>query len=249
MNGPIVKWDCPNQEGIGVVSDAGVVVTVTIVRRPGEPNVTALNGVPPHVIYVPDVAPLGTGAFQQWDPRTGAVGAIVGATPRANRIISGAQNQQPFYRISLGCPFVAPFAGRILLDGGTVPAGGTSAHDVIFQRSRPELRGEMEHAIDLNHTIIAHRLSLLGVRPEDPTMTYVNVGSTPIDIPRGAQSIHVPESASVDLAASGISLTLNLEPGAGEGSNDVGFFAGASGTFAANGGGTIKLVTFKLKIA
>lgn len=198
----IAGWDAPTGAALSGVSvgDVGMVVCVRIAPKAGNTLLLgpAADGSCPHVVYSPDRAPDGTTAMQEYDSMTGLGGQIVGPKPRVIQASSFSKRQRA-YRIDLGVPFQCPWpAAGWGIDGGATAGGIVSPQDVEVVSSVPLtsaigrtvglVDGSGRRAYDMSR-----RTYYTEGRPPltPPTLTYRNVGVTPVEIPYGAVAIQV----------------------------------------------------------
>lgn len=245
--GTIVQWNAPGRACLGSVEDAGMVVTVRIWPRTGEPaiNPSAL-GVIPHVVFVPDLPSVGTTGFQTLDMYSMLAGERVGDYPRA--VVSRSSNtHMPEYWINLGVPFLCPWAGQIHIEGGLVAGGAESATDAEVVISRPELKGKAYDVVNpIGMALVKEDTLVPGRRPKlPPTITFLDVPTTGTPIPTGVVAVQVPVDTDVVFTALGMAArTIRVNSGQP-------FplpFGGFGGTFQASAG-TIATITFILEIA
>lgn len=277
--GTIRAWEAPNRTSLGEVSDHGVVVNVRFAPQEGQPAVVPdASGIMPHVEYVAEREPQGTTSFQTYNPVTNQVGPPLGRPLRHNITSSFASNIATYW-IDVNTPFVCPWPGRIWIAGGAVGSGSRasiSRCDVEFVRSRPEfVSDEFEFVADqtflprdlLNFYkdagVPITDLSALpysfkrrftfsqGTKPLlAPTITFCNVGNTPVPIPYGAKSFQTDADSQVVFIPPGgvaghdqVTVTSNRS-----GQMQIGSFVG--GTFnSIDADTTIALVSFTIDLA
>lgn len=160
--GSFAGWPAPTESPLSgcTVADFGVVVTVRI--APQAPGTEAPQpddfGIPPHLIYYPDREPQGTGAMQEFDAGSLRLGEVVGLRPRTAFATSGP-NKRLFYRIDLGCPFVATWPGQFSIAGGKTSTGAELMQDIEVTLQRPELSGTEMMVVQSEGTFSPDKLS------------------------------------------------------------------------------------------
>jgi hypothetical protein len=173
-------------------------------------------------------------------------------------VTSSFANKRPFYQIDLGCSFSCPWPGLIELCGGAPTGVGvtTSQQDVEIVVQKPEIGGSIRFVADAAQQLfLKHALSLRGERPRAaPTMTYFNVGTTPIQVPLGAVAVQTSEDGQLVFTIPGVGAGPlgregNIAIGGGASPLPVSYVAGAGGTFAASSTSNINVVSFQLSIS
>lgn len=260
----IVWGNAPNRQSLTAV-DAGVVVLVRI--NPATKTAVLkqdANGVPPHLVFIADVAPRGTNAKVARDVFDNV--AEVGERPTAQITdqlsidvspLSQPGGQAIEFLLDVGRAFLCPVSGTIAIEGGAFSQddGGatpTGAYEINIQTIMPQ---EVEIGMPWDvtgHPILdrrcVQRMTGEYVRRR-PTMTYLKVGTTPVQIPRGAVDVQVNATQNVDFNLGGnppahATGTLNLSVPAGP-PMPLGFLS--QGTFNSHGG-TIDWISFGIEV-
>lgn len=256
----VVTWPAPTKTNIAAVM-AGCVVSVMIRGRAATtrppilpasiPIIPTLQGVIPHVVYVPDIPPDGTGGFQTWDTFTGLFGPQVEDRPSSLQI-GGIYGEQIHYEVDLGKPFFCPWNGHLFIEGGQLSAttSPTSVYDLLIVNTMPLAKGIRRARTMLQgepaQYDVFHRT---GEMPRsDPTISFQDVPSTTPgnQIPRGAYAVQVSDTTDIQITPTGggTAVPIRIQPGTAV---PLGWLA--LGTFAASGGSTIPLISFHVKIA
>lgn len=228
---------------------AGTTVSVKLARPTG---VAALgpdsSGVMPHLIYYPDIAPMGTTGMREFDPFTGQVGREVSERPFAatDGMIRG---QDIFFLVDIGAPFYCPWDGRVWIEGGTVAGGGTALYmlEVIYTTPQECGAAYADAWVTAMGPVTRQLFHGVGAKPSTAaTYTFINVPDTATNtIPRGASKIQVPTSTSLVFSVFGTAIgTIRIDPGA-----PVPLGGLSQGTFTAAPGTTAQIVAFHVEIA
>lgn len=253
-----LQWNTPpNRKGVTAI-DAGAVVLVRI--NPTTSNAILgpdANGVPPHLVFVADIAPRGTTAMVA----TGPFGNVaeVGERPTTSGTDQlSIDNNSIEYLLDLGRAFLAPFSGSIAIEGGAFTvndAGATNqaAYEINVQVVMPQrIAIGMPFTPPHINTVIDRR----DVERQTgewfrrrPTMTYYKVGATPVQIPRGAVdvTVNVTQNVKFNLGGNGsghpspATLTLSVPAGF---AMPLGFLS--QGTFQS--AGTIDWISFGIEV-
>ena len=172
---------------------------------------------------------------------------------------SSFPNKSPEYTLDLGRAFLAPWPGRIFLEGGTIVdssgtpvPNGTSVQDVEMTIQRPELKGSISSVADaMRRIFLHHRLMMYGNRPMSaPTMTYYGKDTTQIPVPNGAVGVQGNATLDITWQINGLPITgARISSDVGGQPLPIAYIAGAGGTFASTGPSSIPVVSFTLEIA
>ncbi len=250
-------WDKPPNRKFVTAVDAGAVVLVRI--NPSKPTATLAqdaNGVPPHLVFIADIASRGTTA----NVATNAFGNVVevGEKPTATGTDQlGIDKGSTEFFLDVGRAFLCPFAGTIAIEGGVFTAtdGGvvtTTPYEINAQVVMPqEIAITMPFRVGGNVLKIdrryVERQTGEWIRRR-PTMTYFKVGATPVQIPRGAVDVQVNATQNVIFQLGGNVVahplgTLSLSIPAGP-PLPLGFIS--QGTFSS--AGTIDWISFGIEV-
>lgn len=254
-----IPWTAPfNKQFRAVV--AGSVVSAQFRLSPGAVGSLGPDGrgVCPHLVISPEVEPVGTGGANVID-EFGNIREAASDVPFANSIgvISG---EEPFFWVDIGKPVYLPWNARVAVEGGLVTGAAQIALDVQSYNSTPCVISNttpiwdiptdwMEMALKKNY--IPTRTMFRAYGPSNlaplgpPTITFQNVpaGGTPIQLPRGAHSVQVPQATDVVFTTFGTSVTVRVTPGT---PMPIGF--NSQGAFSATPGAAIPLISFIVAI-
>lgn len=250
-------WDKPPMRRRVQAVDAGAVVLVRI--NPTSSSAILgqhlTTGVPPHLVFTADIAPQGTTAMVA----TNAYGQVaeVGERPTAIGIDQLAiDNAKIEYWLDIGRAFLAPFPGMISIEGGAWTQNDAAA----FPEAPYEINVQlvMPQKIELGMPFSTRAYPIVNWREVErqtgewirrrPTMTYFKVGSTHVQIPRGAVdvTVNVTQNVRFHLGGNGGGhatgdLTLSVPAGF---PMPLGFLS--QGTFSS--AGTIDWISFGIEV-
>lgn len=251
--GPIVKWDAPNRAALNVYLPERTICLVQAALRADATKGIKPDGFGalPHVVAVPDIAPIGTGPSMQVD-WLGRVLKVLDDRPRALRIDTPFfETQNVEFTFDLDQEVRLPWPARLYIEGGATDAvGGTTPCDVRTIITSLQYEAEIDPVEDFGGWKVKRfKVIPYGSPPmSPPTRTYCNIknGGPATPIPRGARSIIVPTTTAITIR--------NFDPGDGSGVAQnvtlsggcpmpIGPFAG--GNFNANGS-DIPLLAFEM---
>lgn len=210
------RWNSPpSSEGVLNV-DAGQVVSVRIWTT--DPTLASIlvpdpvTGIAPHVIYIANIPPEGTGAFV--DSMTGYQTGDRPLSAETGQIIDYLKPNAPeqiIFRVDMGTPFLCPWAGQIQIEGGAFQhVNGNPSTPVPYQvdviRTQPQSNTIIEHVIDpLAGPVARQRYREFGNRRvRNPRLTFFGVTSAAKNkVPRGAVSVYSLGGATVNFFPSG----------------------------------------------
>lgn len=252
-----LQWNKPPNRKRVTAVDAGGVVLVRINPTDSDAILAQdASGIPPHMVFTADMVPRGTTATIAKDP----FGGVAEVGDRPTTMITdqlAIDNASVEFFLDVGRPFLAPCAGNISIEGGafTENDGGDTpqaAYEINVQIVMPQrvALGEPFTPPILN-TIIDRR----DIERQTgewfrrrPTMTYLKVGSTPVQIPRGAVdvTVNVTQNVKFNLGGNGSAHatgTLSLSVPAGF-PMPLGILS--QGTFSS--AGTIDWISFGIEV-